>query len=343
MVRELYVSQIHIKAAARALMTVGEAADLEATMDHMIRMAFPNLIQLRELDVDTDTGTAPQMNLILTSHLSLAPSTIVDLNLSFNDYSLISLITPLFPMLSWLSLTLPETLPPWIATSSIDNIIPPSKYNISSLVFLSIDANFNSLAVLNLVSSTEAIVTSFAGLLIEKGLLLLNAESPTESGCIMELRVRPNQVDEYSFPDLDDYLLRFKHIRELGLGGGWYLGGTFFSKLFRPSSRLVKLQFERGFYLEAINFIESFPERPAGLKVLELDMLSVAGELNHSSALSAEWDDDCTMEDVRDIVHMCKEAGIKVEGSAKVAIDLIDAADAELEPYRHRRSPSLEL
>jgi hypothetical protein len=183
-----------------------------------------------------------------------------------------------------------------------------------------------------------------AGISIEKGLLLLNAESPTESGCILELRVRPNEADDYGFPDLDDYLLRFKHIRELGLGGGRYLEGTFFSKLFRPSSPLIKLQFEPGFDLDTIEFIESFPERPAGLKVLELDMLSVAGELNYSSAQGLEWEEDYSMEDVRDIIHMCIIAGIKVEGSAKVAIDFIDAADAERARARYRRrSPSLEL
>jgi hypothetical protein len=319
MVRELYVSQIHIKAAARALMTAGEAADLEATMDHMIRMAFPNLIQLRELDVDT--GTAPQMNIILTSHLSLAPSSITKLDLNFNDYSLVSSIIPLFPQLDHLTLTLPEVLPPWIATASPASVSrPPDSYPICSL---EINANFNSLSILNLVAFMDPFNVNLMGLSVENGLDLLDAEL----GSMNRLSVRPEYKQGVEYPFLDTRITVFKKLQYLCLGEGYhYLRHDFFTTYFTPSSPLVVLIFEPFSGLNADDFITAFPKRPASLKQIILDMTEDYVDMTLTTALALRWDRDCRKNQVRRIIKLCRKAGISVEGHAVEALKLIDEA-----------------
>jgi hypothetical protein len=137
-----------------------------------IRLAMPHLTRLKVLNIDASSHSHNATTLILVSQLSLAPSCLVELTLDFDDYAFVALILPLFPHLLDLDITLPMIFPTDTATSTDQSsTIPllPSRY----LFSLTIEANFSSLAICNLIGTTNAIMTQFSGENMEQGLAVL--------------------------------------------------------------------------------------------------------------------------------------------------------------------------
>jgi hypothetical protein len=271
------------------------------TMEENIRSLLSRLTQLKQLAILSASAAKSALS-YYTIH---EPPSITHLTLHLRDYLLLDPILPTFPLLLDLQLYLPSTVPDLFridrpAPSQSTAGLTTKQYNLN---YLFMDANFISPNACLLLSQIDA-----ESIKLEDGLHLYVAFTHLKNSTkLRNLDLtcghRPMVVP------LEDIPRRFPRVEKLSLAGDMEVMPDLFTTLFKPTSPLTSLTLGRGFDVMAVDLQTAFPRQPNGLEELIIEAY------RDRSISGLVWHPHCDGEEMLDVIHIYRAAGVKVSGT----------------------------